>query len=92
MLNPHSCLLQSFIISFHLREECWICDFVHFCTPHNCQEGLRATETLITDVKKKTLDVEHITACIKHNTAILNYNAIAGNSNAIPLPPLPYID
>ena len=44
------------------------------------------------DVKKKTLDVEHITACIKLNTAILNYNAIAGNSNAIPLPPLPYID
>ena len=44
------------------------------------------------DVKKKTLDAEHITACIKHNTAILNYNVIAGNSNANPLPPLPYID
>ena len=44
------------------------------------------------DVKKKTLDVEHITASIKCNTAILNYNVIAGNSNAIPLPPLPYID
>ena len=44
------------------------------------------------DVKKKTLDVEHITASIKCNTAILNYNVIAGNSNANPLPPLPYID
>ena len=44
------------------------------------------------DVKKKTLDVEHITACIKCNTAILQYNAIAGNSNSIQLPPLPYID
>ena len=44
------------------------------------------------DVKKKTLDVEHITACIKRNTAILQYNAIAGNSNSIPLPPLPNIE
>ena len=44
------------------------------------------------DVKKKTLDVEHITACIKPNTAILQYHAIAGNSNSVPLPPLKYID
>ena len=44
------------------------------------------------DVKKRTLDVEHITACIKRNTAILQYNAIAGNSNSIPLPPLPNIE
>ena len=28
------------------------------------------------DVKKKTLDVEHITACIKRNTAVLQYNAL----------------
>ena len=49
-------------------------------------------EKNMADIKKKTLEAEHLTALIKRNTAILNYNQVAGAGNTITIPPLPNLE